>query len=170
MRALVLILVGLLAGCGLLPREPWEAAEVSRITSEAVAAARAPAPEQRQALEGAKRDYQRDASDANCLRLAAMLATLPEPLRDEPRAAALLKPLAARDDASPYGSLAVLLAAQIAERQRLAREVERSTKEFERSAREGAKREEALQQQLEALKSIERGIIEREQKSRANRR
>jgi hypothetical protein len=164
------MLAGLLAGCGLLQREPWQAAEVSRITSEAVAAARAPAPEQRQALEGAKRDYRRDASDANCLRLAAMLATLPEPLRDEPRAAALLKPLASRDGASPYGSLAVLLTAQIAERQRLAREVEQANKDLERSEREGAKREEVLQQQLEALKSIERGIIEREQKSRANRR
>lgn len=164
------MLAGLLAGCGLLAREPWESAEVSRITSEAVAAARAPAHEQRQALEGAQRDYRRDASDANCLRLAAMLATLPEPLRDEPRAAALLKPLVARDASSPYGSLAVLLTAQIAERQRLAREVEQATKEFERSTREGTKREEALQQQLDALKSIERGIIEREQKSSANRR
>lgn len=170
MRALAFVLAALLGGCALLQPTERDAAQVSRITAEAVTAARASTGEQRQALEHAKSDYLRDASDANRLRLATLLVTMPEALRDDARAAALLKPLAAGDPASPFGSFAVLLAAQIAERQRVARESELVLKESERSAREGEKREEALQQQLEALKSIERGIIEREEKSRANRR
>ncbi|MGA8051228.1 MAG: hypothetical protein WCA09_13715 [Burkholderiales bacterium] len=170
MKALAILLATLLGGCALLSTEANESVQVSRITSETVTAARSPAGAQRQSLERARRDFQHDASDVNRLRLAALLITLPDPLRDEARGAALIKPLAARDAASPYGSIAVLLSSQLAERQRIARDAERAVKESERTAREGEKREEALQQQLDALKSIERGIIEREEKLRANRR
>jgi len=176
-RALAILLATLLGGCALLSTEAKESAEVSRITSETMTAARSPADAQRRLLEHARRDFQHDASEVNRLRLAALLITLPDPLRDEARGAALLKPLTARDAASPYGGFAVLLSSQLAERQRIARdaeravkESERAVKESERTAREGEKREEALQQQLDALKSIERGIIEREEKLRANRR
>lgn len=170
MKALAILLATLLGGCALLSTEAKESAQVSRITSGTVTAARSPADAQRQLLERARRDFQHDASEVNRLRLAALLITLPDPLRDEARGAALLKPLTARDAASPYGSFAVLLSSQLAERQRIARDAERAAKESERTAREGEKREEALQQQLDALKSIERGIIEREEKLRANRR
>ena len=73
------------------------------------------------------------------------------------------------------GRFAALLSAQIVERQRLARELERlARKERDRAGRASAqrldkerdKREEALQQQLEALRAIERGILEREEKLR----
>jgi hypothetical protein len=73
----------------------------------------------------------------------------------------------------PAGRFAAFLATQLAERQRVAREVERLTKERatlerERQAadKERDKREEALRQQLEALRAIERGILDREERLR----
>jgi hypothetical protein len=100
---------------------------------------------------------------------------LPPPLRDDARAIELLGPLA--DAASPgVGRFAALLSSQIAERQRIARELEqlarearerdRLDKERDRLDKERDKREEALKQQLEALRAIERGILEREEKLR----
>ncbi|HMA88970.1 MAG TPA: hypothetical protein VKP89_09535 [Burkholderiales bacterium] len=156
MKRLAVALATMLGGCALLSPQARESTDVSRITSETVTASRAPVDTQRQALERAKRDYRREPSDANRLRLAAMLTTLPDPLRDEGHALALLKPLARQESRSPYCSFAVLLTSEIAERQRLAQE-------NERLAREGQKREEALQKQLDAFKSIERGIIRREE-------
>ena len=90
--------------------------------------------------------------------LAILLATLAPPLRDDARAAELLEPIA--DPGAPgVGRFAALLAGQVGERTRTARE-------RERSERERDKREEALRQQLEALRAIERGIQEREEKLR----
>jgi hypothetical protein len=100
-------------------------------------------------------------------------------LRDDARAVELLAPLA--DPGSPgIGRFAALLAAQVGERQRVARERERTDKERahvdkerahvdkerERLDKERDKREEALKQQLDALRAIERGILEREEKMR----
>ena len=75
------------------------------------------------------------------------------------------------------GRLAAFLGIQIAERQRLVREAERVAKERDRERaslererqandKERDKREEALRQQLEALRAIERGIIDREERLR----
>ena len=61
----------------------------------------------------------------------------------------------------------------MAERRRLLQELDKLRAEAERAGRERAlsdkerdKREEALKQQLEALRAIERGILEREEKLR----
>jgi hypothetical protein len=145
------------------PTRAWESTQVSEITAQAVTAAKAPADGQRQALERAKREFQRDPNDANRLRLAAMLATLPDPLRDDMRATVLLKPLAAHDAESPYCSLALLLTAEVAERRRMAQQSEKALKDAEKAIRDGQAREEALQKRLEALRSIEHGIIRREE-------
>ena len=157
--------------------QPW-VNPVDAIVAEAVAAARAPAAEQAAALARAEKEIKRGgtAAPAERLRLATLLATLPAPLRDDARAAQLLEPLA--DAAQPgIGRFAALLAAQIAERQRAARDLERGAREAERVAREHErsdrerdKREEALKQQLEALRAIERGILEREEKLRRRQR
>jgi hypothetical protein len=67
------------------------------------------------------------------------------------------------------GRFSALLAAQVAERQRLARELDRAVRaerERVRADAERDKREEALREQLEALRSIERGILEREERLR----
>ena len=171
MRRLALAALAALPACALLqPGEsPWT---VDAIAAEALAAARAPAPEQKAALARAQQKFIADASAENRLRLATMLATLPASLRDDERAAELLEPLA--DASSPgAGRFAALLASQVAERQRLTRELERvwrerekAEAEHERADKERDKREEALRQQLEALRSIERGILEREERLR----
>jgi hypothetical protein len=147
---------------------------VDAIVADAVAAARAPAAEQAAALARAEKEATRPggATPADRLRLATLLATLPPPLRDDARAAELLTPLADAN-APGIGRFAALLAAQVGERQHAARERERIDKERERMDKERErldkerdKREEATKQQLEALRAIERGILEREEKLR----
>lgn len=160
------------AGCALLQPAHEQPAAVDAIVAEALTAARAPAAEQKAALNRAQQKFMQEQSPLNRLRLAALLAALPGPMRDDARAAELLEPLS--DAASPgVGRFSALLAAQISERQRLARELERIARERDRADREHAradgerdKREEALRQQLEALRSIERGILEREERLR----
>lgn len=168
-----------LAACAELQSigDPYQS--VDAIVGEAVSAARAPVPEQKAALQRAQQSYAAAPSGPSRLRLAVLLATLPGPLRDEARATELLRPLA--DSSSPgIGRFAAFLSAQVAERQRLAREFERMARDAERAARERErvdserertdkerdKREETLRQQLEALRSIERGILEREENLR----
>jgi len=172
MRALIAATL-LLAGCALL--EPQGSDAVDRVVADALATARAPAPEQKAALGAAQAAFEREASATNRLRLATLLAVLPMPLRDDARASELLEPLADASSAG-YGRFAALLAGQLAERQRIARELERVARESERDKRERAqldkerdKREEALRQQLEAMQSIERGILERQEKLRRPR-
>jgi hypothetical protein len=165
MRGLLLVLA--LAGCAAM--QPL-VNPVDAMLAEVVAAARAPAAEQQAALARAQQAGLENPLDR--LRLATLLATLPPPLRDDARAARLLEPIA--DAASPgVGRFAAVLAAQIGERQRVAQELERVTREAAHAARERAaadkerdKREEALKQQIEALRAIERGILEREEKMR----
>ena len=50
------------------------------------------------------------------------------------------------------------------------RESERDKRDRERVDKERDKREEALRQQIEAMQSIERGILEREEKLRRRQR
>ena len=89
----------------------------------------------RQAYGGARSDYNR-------VRLA-MIMTLPNTaFYDEPRALDLLEPLA-RNSGAPLSGLALLLASQLQERKRLDANAQ------------------ALQQKLDALKSLERSLIER---------
>ena len=177
MRAIVAALVFMLAGCASLAPGAGERAKLSEIVAQAVSAARAPAAAQQRALRQAQGAYQRDRSVANRLRLATLLATLPAPLRDDAAASALLKSVAAERGESPYVSFGALLAVQVSERLRLARESERAVHEQERAAREqehaareAEQREKTLREQLDALKSIERGIVEREERIRKNRR
>jgi hypothetical protein len=148
----------LLAGCALLEPQATDIVAVDGIVADALKAARAPAPEQKAALAAAQAVFEKTPAPGNRLRLATLLAVLPSPLRDDARAAELLESLASTSSPG-YGRFAALLAGQISERQRLARERERTDKERD-------KREEALRQQIEAMQSIERGILEREEKLR----
>jgi hypothetical protein len=154
-----------LAGCVAMELPARRAADVDRVVADVVQTARAPTVEQKAALARAEQAFLNEDSPASRLRLAALLGTLPAPLHDDARAAELLEPLA--DPSKPgYGRMAALLAAQVAEHARLARELDRSMRERERSDKERDKREEALRQQLEALRGIERGILEREERLR----
>ena len=197
MRLAALALAALLAGCALLEPGADRIVAVDGIIREAIAAARAPEPERKAALDRAQQSFERNPSGLNRLRLATLLAALPAPLRDEARAAALLEPLANAGAPGPE-RFAAFLAGQLAERRRLAGEIERLARDAERAARERErlerererlerehetierereradkerdKREEALRQQLEALRAIERGILEREEKLRRRQR
>jgi outer membrane murein-binding lipoprotein Lpp len=177
MKATVAALVLLLAGCVSFSPGAGERAKVSEIVAQAVTSARAPAAAQQRTVHLAREAYRRDRTIENRLRLATLLATLPAPLRDDGAAYALLKPFTAERSESPYASFGALLAGQVAERLRLtreseraAREQERAVREQERAAREAEQREKTLREQLDALKSIERGIVEREERIRRNRR
>ncbi|HEU4351764.1 MAG TPA: hypothetical protein VFR66_07785 [Burkholderiales bacterium] len=185
MRAARLALLVVVAGCSAV--QPL-VNPVDAIVADAMTAARAPASEQAAALARAEKEVTNTGggSPADRLRLATLLATLPPPLRDDARAAELLAPLA-DSNAVDIGHFAALLDTQISERQRALRELERISREAERAAREREridkeraqlekererldkerdKREEGLKQQLEALRAIERGILEREEDMR----
>ncbi len=164
-RCLVVAASLALCACAALdPRLP-RYASIDAIIGDAVQAARAPAPEQKAALARAERAFATEGSPMNRLRLATLLAILPESLRDDARASELLEPLVDASEAG-VGRLAALLSLQIGERRRLARDAERTARERERLDKERDKREEALRQQLEALRAIERGIMQREERLR----
>jgi len=172
MRSLIIATL-VLAGCALL--EPQGSDAVDRVIADALATARAPAAEQKAALGAAQAAFERDTGATSRLRLATLLAVLAPPMRDDARAGELLESLANPSSAG-YGRFAALLATQLAERQRLARELDRVMRESERDRRERDrldkerdKREEALRQQIEAMQSIERGILERQEKLRRPR-
>jgi len=166
MRAAAGLLVLLLAGCAGLRPGAGESLQVSEIVGAAVSTARAAPEEQRRQLSHAQQMFAAVQDDVNRARLAALLATLPAPLRDEARAAALLEPLAARRPETPLVQFAGLLAAGAAERQKITREL-RAAERREEAAEERAS---TLRQQVDALKSIERGILEREERRRKTNR
>ena len=169
MKRWVLLVIAL-AGCAALEPNP-----VDRIVAEAVVASRAPFAEQQSSLGRAQQAFGSGAP-ADRLRLATLLATLPPPLRDDLRAIELLEPIA--DAGAPgVGRFAALLSSQVMERRRVAHEIDRLRADAERAGRERSladrerdKREEAMKQQLEALRAIERGILEREEKLRRRTR
>ena len=164
-QCLVATAVLALTACAVFDPKTPDIVSVDRVIAEAVQAARVPAAEQKAALARAQQAFVADASPANRLRLATLLATLPEPLRDDARATELLQPLADAKDPG-YGRVAALLSAQVAEHARLLREADVARRDRERADKERDQREEALRQQVEALRSIERGIQEREERLR----
>jgi hypothetical protein len=176
LRLALVALVMACAGCAVLDPEAASMAAADAAVRDALHAARAPQSEQRAALARAQQAYVGDPTGINSLRLATLLAVLPPPLGDPGRAAGLVAPIA--DAGSPgVGRFAAFLAAELAEQQRLAREAERlaregerATRERERLDRERDKREEVLREQVEALRSIERNIQEREEKLRRGQR
>lgn len=187
MRPAAGMLVLLLAGCAVLQPGAGESLQVSEIVGAAVSAVHAAPEEQRQQLLHAQKMFAAVQDDLNRARLAALLATLPAPLRDEPRAAALLEPLAARRPETPMVQFAALLAAGTAERQRITRDLRAAERREEVAEERGsALRQQAdtlrqqadtlrqqadtLRQQLDALKSIERGILDREERRRPTNR
>jgi len=165
LRCLVAAALLALAGCAALDPSYEQVTAVDGLMAEAVHVARAPAAEQKAALAAAERAFSSDRSSLARLRLATLLATLPEPLRDDRRAAELLQPIA--DARSPgYGRFAALLSNEVEEHARLVRGADQAARERDRADKERDKREEALRQQLEALRGIERGILEREERLR----
>jgi hypothetical protein len=167
-RVAAILLLASAAACAAFDPAAEQAVAVDEMIGNALSTARAPSGEQKAVLARAQKELAKDPSEANRLRVATLLAVLPSPLRNDTKAMELLDPLADAS-AAGFGRYAALLSAQVAERQRLTRELDqraRSEKEREQADKERDKREEALRQQLEALRSIERGILEREDRLR----
>lgn len=189
------------AACALIGPQTSEVGDVRDIIGDAASAVRATPEEQRRRLAHALQRYGAIPNVANGVRYGALLASLPPPLGDEEKAAAVLSPIAAQRPESPLTQLAGMLAAGLAERQRLARDLRTAAQRAESEARraqaeasradsqasraeaavaraESAERREAmanerattLQGQVDALKSIERSILQREERRRTLKR
>src|SRR3954471_1541515 len=164
-RSLIAAALLAVAGCASFDPRSFGVVAADGIVAEAVQLRRAGSAEQKAALTRADEAMRREATAANRLRLASLLVMLPDPLRDPQRAAEVVEPLAEAGDPA-YGRFAALIGVQAQEQARLARELARGARDLERERVERDKREEALRQQVEALRDIERGILEREDKLR----
>ncbi|HMH18535.1 MAG TPA: hypothetical protein VK572_10360 [Burkholderiales bacterium] len=142
-----------LAGCAVFTsaRENYDARQVIELIAYAQKIASLPAEEQRRELNASNQMLSKDRGPYGRIRLALLLALPGTAFNDDAKAAGLLEPLAGAATADPASApnpmqqLAGLLYAQISERLR----------EQRRTAQ--------LREQLDALKAIERQIIEREQ-------
>jgi len=177
MRLASPLLMLLAAGCAALKPGAEEALVVSEIVEMAVEAARAPFEAQRERLAVELQAAASRPDDANRLRAAVLLSTLPAPLRDDARAAALIRPLAERRPETALVHFAGLLELWLAEHQRaeqalrgqieaLRGQIETLRAEIESppaQQRRLAEREDALRRRNLALRAGERGMVEREE-------
>jgi hypothetical protein len=192
--AAIALLTIALSSCAAMRPDAVDSGVVSDIVAGAARLSRAAADEQTALLAAARRSYAEQPSDANRVRLAALLASATPPARSESQAAQLLEPVASRRPETPLVSLAALLAASLREREQLASAAranqERAGTAEERlrvaNERASAANERAnslnerasalndrlntLRQQLDALKSAERGMLEREEKLRMQKK
>ena len=101
--------------------------------------------EQQRELNASSQIFSKDRGAYGRVRLALVLSLPGTAFSDEPKAAGLLEPLMSKEATGPMLQFAGLLHTQLAER---VREQRRATQ---------------LKEQLDALKDVERKIIEREQ-------
>ena len=154
---LATILVGLLAtGCAALKPGAEDAGVVTEIVAMAVDTLRSTADVQRERLSSTLDTLTSRSDDAARLRAGVLLATLPPPLRDDARAAALLQPIAARQPETPLAQFAGLFQLRLAER-------ERATEQLQERLRSAEKQAETLRSEVETLRTNERALAEREE-------
>lgn len=162
MRLLGMALAALaFAGCAVLrdvePGPPPAAVEearpddVDRLLTGFARIRKLPAGEQAKEHDGARQAYARAQSDYNRMRLAMLLSLPGAAFNDEARALELIDPLT-RNPRSSLHALAVLLGAHIQEQKRLNGSVQALQQNLQ-----------GLQNKLDALKSLDRSLIEREQ-------
>jgi len=137
------------------PPEPV-LAEADRLLVQSESVRRMQGPDAAKELEQARQAFNRAKTDYNRLQLA-LLSLLPNTGgRDDVRAAALLEPMlkdTPKDkSASGLRALAALLYNQIAEERKL-----------DEKMKEEQKRADSLQQKLDALKQVEKSLLDREQ-------
>ncbi len=135
------------------PPEPPQT-ELNRLLAQSEAVRRMPGAEAAKELEQARQAFNRSKTEYNRLQYA-MLSLLPSAGGpDDAKAAALLEPLL-KDKSSPSNGLrafAAFLYFQIAENRKM-----------EERMREEQKRADSLQEKLDALKEVEKSLIDREQ-------
>jgi hypothetical protein len=157
-NSLLLALALMLAGCAGLrtpvpPATEPEERQVIQLISYAQRVSTMTAEQQRREYNAGTEAYAREKDAVSRMRLALLLATPGAGFSDAARASSLLEPLAtAGEAASPLRALARLVYAQLNER----------TSEQKRASQ--------LREKLEALKEVERTIMERGQESQSRRR
>lgn len=159
MRALLWLL--LLSGCAAFGPAN-EKAIVSDAVTLALATAAAPQDVRQRELERAREEFERAPGRESCARLAILLATLPEPQRNEARAKELLDSLVVQQRDSDLSRFAQLLAASIAERQQLAREAQAAGDRAAAALRATEQRADTIQQQFETLQREMQALEQRE--------
>jgi len=158
MGSRVVVVVGVcaaLAGCGVLrgletqEPAPWvqaggpqPASDVESLLLYFQHVRKLSAPELGKEHDAARQAYSRTRTDFNRVRFAMLLALPNTAYSDDARALELLDPVA-KNPKGPFSGLALFLASHLQERRRL-----------DASAQ-------GLQQKLDALKSLERSMIER---------
>jgi hypothetical protein len=154
--ATLVALCAVLAGCNHLPAllsEDSESREVLALVAQAHRFAGLQAEDQKKELNAASQGFARERSAYSRLRLALLLSLPGTQFADEARAMALLEPLVPPPGTArvlPLRQFAALLYAEVGER---VREQRRSAQLREQSAQ--------MKEQLDALRAIERSIIER---------
>ncbi len=157
-NGMLLTIALLLAGCSGLripgaPEGELEERQVIQLIGYAQRVAAMTAEQQRREYSAGNQAFARDKDAMSRMRLALLLATPGASVHDAARAASLLEPLAAPGDAAnPLRTLARLLYVQLSER---ASEHKRANQ---------------MREQLEALKEVERTIMERGLESQPRRR
>lgn len=138
-------------------REPQGDTRVAELVAYFAAVTRAGLGEQKRELAQSAATFGRTPTVQARLKLGGLYAQPVPSLRDDARAMSLLEPLAVSTPGTaaerPMADLASLLYAQVAERQRIERAETR--------------KQEALREQIEAMKSIDRSIRNREDRQRA---
>ena len=153
--ALLASTCGLIAGCAGLPGQeeqspaPWVHAGVPQPGTSAESlllyyqhVRKMPVADQAKEHEAARQTYARSRADPNRVRLAMMLSIPGTGFGDDARALELLEPVSKNANGQLQG-LAYLLTTQLQERRRLDANAQ------------------SLQQKLDALKTLERSLLER---------
>jgi hypothetical protein len=132
-------------GADAAARDERESRQVVELIGYAQRVAALDGDQQQRELNASSQIFSKDRGVYGRVRLALVLSLPGTPFSDEPKAAGLLEPLVSKEAAGPMQQFAGLLHSQISERVR----------EQRRAAQ--------LKEQLDALKDVERKIIEREQ-------
>jgi len=156
MRLATALVVLLATGCAALKPGAEEAGVVSEIVAMAVDTLRSAPDVQRERLSTTLDALTSRQDDAARLRAGILLATLPPPLRDDARAAALIQPIAARQAESPLVQFAGLFQARLAERERMGEQLQERLRSAEKQA-------ETLRGEVETMRAHERVLAEREE-------
>jgi len=135
---------------------PAAATDTRDLVAYFASVSRAGALTQKRELAQSAAAFGRTQTPYSRLKLGGLYAQPSPVLRDDARALALLEPLALNNGVAapqrPVADLAALLYAQVAERKRL--------------AKDEARKQDDLRERIDAMRSIERSIMDREDRQR----
>ena len=169
----IVVLATLSAGCVATTepstrRDPWYQVVVEPMQDDNTRALRfcedalkLKGPELTRALDSTRKEFEKDKSELNRVRLALLLSLPGTAFYDDQAALNLVQPFLndKRYENSVLRPLAVMLHSQLSELKRLDEALQQQTAK----AREEQRRADALQQKLEAILEMEMKMIEREQ-------